>query len=55
MLMTDKLQLEDGTQLVVPFAFCWEIYRELGIFFYFNEAAEEAGLRWAQHYEFLSH
>ncbi|MGK3306276.1 hypothetical protein ACSLOI_28520, partial [Escherichia coli] len=32
-----------------------EIYRELGISLYSNEAAEEAGLRWAQHYEFLSH
>lgn len=31
MLMTDKLQLEDGTQLVVPPAFRREIYRELGI------------------------
>lgn len=30
MLMTDKLQLEDGTQLVVPPAFRREIYRELG-------------------------
>lgn len=29
MLMTDKLQLEDGTQLVVPPAFRREIYREL--------------------------
>lgn len=55
MLMTDKLQLEDGTQLVVPPAFRREIYRELGISLYSNEAAEEAGLRWAQHYEFLSH
>lgn len=55
MLMTDKLQLEDGTQLVVPPAFRREIYRELGISLYTNEAAEEAGLRWAQHYEFLSH
>ncbi len=55
MLMTDKLQLEDGTQLVVPPAFRREIYRELGISLYSNEAAEEIpGLRWAQHYEFLS-
>ena len=53
MLMTDKLQLEDGTQLVVPPAFRREIYRELGISLYSNEAAEDAGLRWAQHYEFL--
>lgn len=30
MLMTDKLRLEDGTQLVVPPAFRREIYRELG-------------------------
>jgi two-component system osmolarity sensor histidine kinase EnvZ len=52
MLMTDKLQLEDGTQLVVPPAFRREIYRELGISLYSNEAAEDAGLRWAQHYEF---
>ena len=44
MLMTDKLQLEDGTQLVVPPAFRREIYRELGISLYSNEAAEEAGL-----------
>ncbi len=28
MLMTDKLQLEDGTQLVVPPAFRREIYRQ---------------------------
>ncbi|SUH06611.1 two-component sensor kinase EnvZ [Salmonella enterica subsp. enterica] len=34
MLMTDKLQLEDGTQLVVPPAFRREIYRELGISLY---------------------
>ncbi len=54
MLMTDKLQLEDGTQLVVPPAFRREIYRELGISLYSNEAAEDAGLRWAQQYEFLS-
>ena len=39
----------------MPPAFRREIYRELGISLYSNEAAEEAGLRWAQHYEFLSH
>ena len=44
MLMTDKLQLEDGTQLVVPPAFRREIYRELGISLTRNEAAEDAGL-----------
>ncbi|WP_241612010.1 two-component system sensor histidine kinase EnvZ [Rosenbergiella epipactidis] len=54
MLMTDKLQLEDGTQLEVPPAFRREIYRELGISLYTNSAAEESGLRWAQHYKFLS-
>ncbi|MBT0727332.1 two-component system sensor histidine kinase EnvZ [Rosenbergiella australiborealis] len=54
MLMTDKLQLEDGTQLEVPPAFRREIYRELGISLYTNSAAEESGLRWAQHYTFLS-
>ncbi|MGG5799077.1 two-component system sensor histidine kinase EnvZ [Edwardsiella tarda] len=54
MLMTDKLQLEDGTQLEVPPAFRREIYRELGISLYTNSAAEENGLRWAQHYQFLS-
>ncbi|NJD86051.1 two-component system sensor histidine kinase EnvZ [Candidatus Erwinia dacicola] len=54
MLMTDQLQLEDGTQLEVPPAFRREIYRELGISLYTNAAAEESGLRWAQHYEFLS-
>lgn len=54
MLMTDRLQLEDGTQLVVPPAFRREIYRELGISLYTNAAAEENGLRWAQHYKFLS-
>ncbi|MDU6434727.1 MAG: two-component system sensor histidine kinase EnvZ [Pantoea sp.] len=54
MLMTDRLQLEDGTQLEVPPAFRREIYRELGISLYTNAAAEESGLRWAQHYEFLS-
>ncbi len=37
--------------MVVPPAFRREIYRELGSL-YSNEAAEEAGLRWAQHYEF---
>lgn len=52
--MTDKLQLEDGTQLEVPPAFRREIYRELGISLYTNSAAEESGLRWAQHYQFLS-
>ncbi len=35
----------------MPPAFRREIYRELGIFTP-NLAAEEAGLRWAQHYEF---
>lgn len=30
MLMTDKLQLEDGTQLVVPPAFRREIYQSWG-------------------------
>lgn len=53
-LMTDKLPLEDGTQLMVPPALRREIYRDLGISLYSNEAAEDAGLRWAQHYEFLS-
>ncbi len=38
---------------MVPPAFRREIYRELGISLYSNEAAEDAGLRWAQHYEFL--
>lgn len=55
MLMTDKLQLEDGTELAVPLAFRREIYRELGISIYSMEAAEQAGLRWAQEYKFLSH
>ncbi len=54
MLMTDRLQLEDGTELQVPPAFRREIYRELGISLYTNKAAEESGLRWAQHYDFLS-
>ncbi|HBA8456532.1 TPA: two-component system sensor histidine kinase EnvZ, partial [Escherichia coli] len=54
MLMTDRLQLEDGTLLEVPPAFRREIYRELGISLYTNSAAEESGLRWAQHYQFLS-
>ncbi|MCW6567055.1 two-component system sensor histidine kinase EnvZ [Yersinia ruckeri] len=54
MLMTDRLQLEDGTLLEVPPAFRREIYRELGISLYTNAAAEESGLRWAQHYKFLS-
>ena len=54
MLMTDRLHLEDGTLLEVPPAFRREIYRELGISLYTNAAAEESGLRWAQHYEFLS-
>ena len=54
MLMTDRLQLEDGTLLEVPPAFRREIYRELGISLYTNSAAEESDLRWAQHYQFLS-
>lgn len=54
MLMTDKLQLEDGTELTMPPEFRREIYRELGISIYSTEAAEQAGLRWAQHYTFLS-
>lgn len=54
MLMTDRLQLEDGTLLEVPPASRREIYRELCISLYTNPAAEESGLRWAQHYEFLS-
>ncbi len=43
MLMTDKLQLEDGTQLVVPPAFRREIYRELGIFALLQRSG---GRRW---------
>lgn len=54
MLMTDKLQLEDGTQLVVPPLSVGRSTVSWGSL-YSNEAAEEAGLRWAQHYEFLSH
>ncbi|WP_127957698.1 two-component system sensor histidine kinase EnvZ [Serratia microhaemolytica] len=54
MLMTDRLQLEDGTQLEVPAAFRREIYRELGISLYTDAAAQKSGLRWAQHYHFLS-
>ncbi|MGK2888504.1 MAG: two-component system sensor histidine kinase EnvZ [Candidatus Malihini olakiniferum] len=54
MLMTDRLQLEDGSSLEAPPAFRREIYRELGISLYTNAAAEESGLRWAQHYKFLS-
>lgn len=54
MLMTDKLRLEDGSELVVPPAFRREIYRELGISLYNEGSAMASGLRWAQHYEFLS-
>lgn len=54
MLMIDKLQLEDGIQLVVFLVFCCEIYCELGILFYFNEVVEDVGLCWVQYYEFLS-
>lgn len=54
MLMSDRLQLADGTVLPVPPAFRRDIYRELGISLYTNSAAEENGLRWAQHYHFLS-
>jgi len=42
MLMTDRLQLEDGTQLEVPPAFRREIYRELGI-------PTIASVRWTVH------
>ncbi len=51
--MTDKLQLEDGTQLVVPPAFRREIYRELGDLTP-TRLPKRQVLR-AQHYEFLSH
>lgn len=54
MLMSDKLKLEDGSELVVPPAFRRQLYRELGISLYSQAAAEKAGLRWAQHYQFLS-
>ncbi|WP_342221511.1 two-component system sensor histidine kinase EnvZ [Candidatus Fukatsuia endosymbiont of Tuberolachnus salignus] len=54
MLMTDRLQLEDGMLIEVPEAFRREIYRELGISLYTNAAAEENGLRWARYYKFLS-
>lgn len=54
MLMTDRLQLEDGTLIEVPADFRREVYRELGISLYTNIAAEENGLRWAQYYQFLS-
>ncbi len=54
MLMTDKIRLEDGTELVVPPAFRREIYRELGISLYNESSAMDSGLRWAQHYQFLS-
>lgn len=54
MLMTDRLKLEDGTLLEVPSEFRREIYRELGISLYTEAAAQKSGLRWAQHYQFLS-
>ncbi|MXP66932.1 two-component system sensor histidine kinase EnvZ [Pantoea sp. Nvir] len=53
-LMTERLQLEDGTQLEIPPAFRGNIYRELGISLYTNAAAEESGLLWAKHHKFLS-
>ncbi len=54
LLMTDKLELEDGTLLEVPPAFRKEIYRELGISLHNNAGAHEKGLRCAQPYPFLS-
>lgn len=54
MLLTDQLQLEDGTLLEIPTAFNNEIHRELGISLMTDEKAEQLGLGWAQHYEFLS-
>jgi two-component system osmolarity sensor histidine kinase EnvZ len=43
MLMTDKLQLEDGTQLVVPPAFRREIYREQHYEFLSQQMAHQLG------------
>ncbi len=54
MLMTDQLELEDGTLLEIPPAFRREIYRELGISLHNNAMAHERGLRCAQPYPFLS-
>lgn len=54
MLMTDSLQLDDGSILNIPPAFRREIYRELGISLHNYNSALNNGLRWAQHYKFLS-
>lgn len=54
MLMTDSLQLEDGSTLKVSPAFRRELNRELGISVYNYNSALKNGLRWAQHYKFLS-
>lgn len=49
MLMTDKLQLEDGTQLVIAAAFRRKFI--IGWYFpLFQRGRWKAGLRWAQHY-----
>lgn len=54
MLMTDKLQLRTARSwLCLPLSVGRSTVSWGSL--YSNEAAEEAGLRWAQHYEFLSH
>lgn len=54
MMMTDRLKLADGTYLIIPSQFQQEMYRELGISLHTDESAGESGLRWSQHYDFLS-
>lgn len=54
MLMTDRLQLENGSELVVPPAFRRQIHKELGISLYHNNDAAGHGLNWSVRYEFLS-
>ncbi|WP_413483995.1 two-component system sensor histidine kinase EnvZ [Morganella psychrotolerans] len=53
-LMSEKMVLKDGTVVRVSPALRKKIYEELGITFFTEKEADDAGLRWARHFESLS-
>lgn len=54
LLMTEHLELDDGTKVEIPLAFRSELHRELDISLFTKAAAIENGLSDAQYYPYLS-
>lgn len=54
LLMTDKLEQDDGSLVEIPMAFRTRMHRELGISLYTESAALENGLKRAQYNPYLS-